>query len=111
MKPFWRSFWASSLASIIIGLISFLIILLIIMVISSSLFEKKPYTIKDKSILHLKLNTLISEKSYSEVDAYKENFISQTFGIREIHSQENGQIDLEMHGRDVYTLLKIKSSR
>ncbi len=54
------------------------------MVISSSLFEKKPYTIKDKSILHLKLNTLISEKSYSEVDAYKENFISQTFGIREI---------------------------
>ena len=84
MKPFWRSFWASSLASIVIGLFLFFIVMIIIVAISSSLFEEKPYVIKDKSVLHIKFDKLIAEKSFADFNPNGEKFLSESFGIREI---------------------------
>lgn len=84
MKPFWRSFWASSLASIVIGLFLFFIAMIIIVAISSSLFEEKPYVIKDKSVLHIKFDKLIAEKSFADFNPNGEKFLSESFGIREI---------------------------
>ena len=84
MKPFWRSFWASSLASIIIGLLLFLVLFIIVFVVSNNLFKKEPYTIKDKSILHIELNNSISEKSFTDINTSGQNFMEESFGIREI---------------------------
>ena len=84
MKPFWRSFWASSLASIVIGLFLFFIAMIIIVAISSSLFEEKPYVIKDKSVLHIKFDKLIAEKSFADFNPNGEKLLSESFGIREI---------------------------
>ena len=84
MKPFWRSFWASSLASVIIGLLLCLVLFIIVFVVSNNLFEKEPYTIKDKSILHIELNNSISEKSFSDINTSGQNFMEESFGIREI---------------------------
>ena len=84
MKPFWRSFWASSLASVIIGLLLCLVLFIIVFFVSNNLFEKEPYTIKDKSILHIELNNSISEKSFSDINTSGQNFMEESFGIREI---------------------------
>ena len=84
MKPFWRSFWASSLASVIIGLLLCLVLFIIVFVVSNNLFEKEPYTIKDKSILHIELNNSISEKSFSDINTSGQGFMEESFGIREI---------------------------
>ena len=84
MKPFWRSFWASSLASVIIGLLMCLVIFIIVFVVSNNLFKKEPYTIKDKSILHVELNNSISEKSFTDINSSGQNFMEESFGIREI---------------------------
>src|SRR5690554_5655780 len=61
---FWRIFWPSLTSGIVLTIIFLLIFTSII----GSLFSAKPvYTVKDKTVLHLELNTAIAEMSKSEI--------------------------------------------
>ena len=62
MKPFWRSFWSASLAIFLIG--GTLIALLLVGVggAISGLSETTPFVVKENAVLHMKLDTKISEK-------------------------------------------------
>ena len=65
MKQFFKYFLASGLAYLVFGVI----FLSIMIGIGSSMFKgKPPVTVKNNSILHLKLDKPISETSYFELD-------------------------------------------
>ena len=65
MKQFFKYFLASGLAYLVFGVI----FLFIMIGIGSSMFKgKPPVTVKNNSILHLKLDKPISETSYFELD-------------------------------------------
>lgn len=83
MKPFWRSFWSASLAIFLIGGVLIVFLLVGIGGAISGLTETTPFVIKPNSVLHIKLNTNISEVSYAEFNKTSFN-LDQGFGLREI---------------------------
>jgi protease IV len=83
MKPFWRNFWASSLAIIIAGSFLFLLFFVISVAIFGSLFDSKPFSYKDNSVLHIRFDENISEKSYSSFNQSSFS-VEKGLGLREI---------------------------
>ena len=83
MKPFWRSFWSASLAIFLIGGVLIVLLLLGIGSAISGLIEPKPFVVKENAVLHMKLETKISEVSYAEFDQTSLS-LDQGFGLREI---------------------------
>ena len=87
MRPFWRSFWASSLANLTIGIIILFFFILIALIFTSglsNLIEKESLSINDNTVLHFKLESPISEKSYAEFNPNSPELLSKSFGIREL---------------------------
>ena len=83
MKPFWRSFWSASLAIFLIGGTLIVLLLMGIGGAISGLKESAPFVVKENAVLHMKLDTKISEVSYAEFN--KTSFsLEQGFGLREI---------------------------
>jgi protease-4 len=83
MKPFWRNFWASTLALVIAGTLMFLIFFVISIAIIGSFFDSKPFSYKDNSILHIRFDQAISEKSYSSFNQSSFS-VDKGLGLREI---------------------------
>ena len=90
MKPFWRNFWASSLAFVITGIILIFAFFIILFGMISNAFddnfgflEGKPLEYKENTVLHLDINDLITEKSYSSFNSSSFS-VDKAVGIREI---------------------------
>ena len=66
MKPFWRSFWSASLAIFLIGGTLIVLLLMGIGGAISGLKSQNPFVVKENAVLHMKLETKISEVSYAE---------------------------------------------
>lgn len=62
-RIFWPSFWAAIIVSLLGALIWFIIISVFV-----SGFTPEPYSVKDKSILHMKLENGINERGETKLD-------------------------------------------
>ncbi|MFN3918475.1 MAG: signal peptide peptidase SppA [Flavobacteriales bacterium] len=90
MKPFWKTFFASGLSTLIIGLVLIFIFIGALMAALGSFGDKyfgdpKPMSIKKNSILHIKFDKDIGERSFSKFDASSFQMINK-MGIDEIKS-------------------------
>lgn len=86
MKPFWRSFWASSMAFIITGVILlgvFFLVLFSAVGSAFSAFDDKPFVYEDKTVLHMDIKDVITEKSYAALNTSSFS-VDRAIGIREI---------------------------
>lgn len=90
MKSFWKTFFASGLATFFVGL---LLIVVFIWMLSSTLGgfgekyfgEPKLMGVKENSVLHLKLDKAIGERSFAKFDTYSFQMINK-LGLDEIKS-------------------------
>lgn len=56
---FWRIFWPSLIAAALVSIIGLLIWILVL----GSLFQTEPFTVKEKTVLHMKLDMEIGERT------------------------------------------------
>lgn len=61
---FWRIFWPSLIAATVVSIGGFLFWVLVL----SSLFKETPFVVKDKTVLHMKLNGAIGERTETSFD-------------------------------------------
>jgi protease-4 len=83
MRPFWRNFWASSLAMFITGTLLILVFVIILFTVLGSVFDAKPFSYEENSVLLIEFEDPISEKSYSSLNTSSFS-VDQGMGIREI---------------------------
>ena len=84
MRPFWRNFWASSLAMFITGTLLILVFVIILFTVLGSVFDAKPFSYEENSVLLIEFEDPISEKSYSSLNTSSFS-VDQGMGIREIN--------------------------
>ena len=84
MRPFWRSFWASILAYIVLSVFAIIIVNIIVISISSVFINKDELTIKENSVLEIKLDFKINERSGFETTNNFNNPFVKSYGIHEV---------------------------
>lgn len=63
-RLFWRVFWPSLIAASVVSIMGFLFWLFVI----SALFQETPFVVKDKTVLHMKLDGPIGERTETSFD-------------------------------------------
>jgi protease-4 len=86
MRPFWRSFWASILAYVVLSVLAIIFINLIIFSIGSAFNNKEELSIKENSILEMKLDFKISEQDGIATTNDLNNPISKSYSIHNIQN-------------------------
>ena len=84
MRPFWRSFWASILAYIVLSVFAIIIINIVVISISSIFTNKNELSIKENSVLEIKLDFKINERSGFETTNNLNNPFVKSYGIHEV---------------------------
>jgi protease-4 len=86
MRPFWRSFWASILAYVVLSVLAIIFINLIIFSIGSAFNNKEELSIKENSILEMRLDFKISEQDGIATTNDLNNPISKSYSIHNIQN-------------------------
>jgi protease-4 len=90
MKSFFKTLLASMIGAVLAFFIFFLILIAIISSMLSGAGEEKPYSVKEKSVLHLKLNQEIQDRSsdnpfenfsFSDFDSGKRNGLNEILEV------------------------------
>ncbi|MCB9194686.1 MAG: signal peptide peptidase SppA [Flavobacteriales bacterium] len=83
MKPFWRNFWASFLAFFVVGITMMILFFVVVFSAIGSAFNEKPFDYADQSVLMIKFDESISEKSFATIDGGALS-LKKALGIKEI---------------------------
>lgn len=83
MRPFWRNFWASFLAFFGVGVLLMIVFFVIVFGAIGSAFDSKPFEYKEQSVLLLKFDESITEKSFATFDS-RALALKSALGIKEI---------------------------
>jgi protease-4 len=91
---FWRIFWPSLVAASLVSIIG----LLVWVVIIGSLFEDVPFRVKDKTVLHMKLNGNIGERTVTAFDANTLSVNDQIGLATILHGLRKAKTDKKVKG-------------
>lgn len=91
---FWRIFWPSLTAATIVSLAGFLFWVFVI----SSLFQETPFVVKDKTVLHMKLDGAIGERTQTSFDANSLSVNDQIGLATILHGLKTAKSDKKIKG-------------
>lgn len=92
-RIFWPSFWAAIVVSLLGALIWFIIITVFV-----SGFSPEPYSIKEKSILHMKLDNGVSERGSTNFDPITFTVDNKLSLAAVLHGLESAKTDKKVKG-------------
>lgn len=92
-RIFWPSFWAAIVVSLLGALIWFIIITVFV-----SGFSPEPYSIKEKSILHMKLDNGVSERGSTNFDPMTFTVDNKLSLAAVLHGLESAKTDKKVKG-------------
>lgn len=92
-RIFWPSFWAEIVVSLLGALIWFIIITVFV-----SGFSPEPYSIKEKSILHMKLDNGVSERGSTNFDPMTFTVDNKLSLAAVLHGLESAKTDKKVKG-------------
>ena len=92
-RIFWPSFWAAIVVSLLGALIWFIIITVFV-----SGFSPEPYSIKEKSILHMKLENGVNERGETNFDPMTFTVDNKLSLAAVLHGLESAKKDKKVKG-------------
>lgn len=91
---FWRIFWPSLIAAAVVSIGGFLFWLLVI----ASLFQEQPFEVKEKTVLHMKLDGAIGERTDTSFDPNTLSVNDQVGLATILHGLRKAKVDKKIKG-------------
>ena len=91
---FWRIFWPSLIAAALVSIVGLLIWLLVI----GSFLQDEPFMVKDKTVLHMKLDGAIGERMETAFDANSLSMKDQIGLATVLHGLRTAKTDKRIKG-------------